>query len=128
MPMFLSVALAALLAQSDQPERQPPAELSAQVAEIADTLAPSCKTVIWHVQDSAALGCVEQHLASGERLLAYVQVDGIDSTLWQAVLQLASGHRYLLEHDSFGSGKASRAPCRRLVVHKSALIPIACER
>ena len=126
--MFLSVALAALLAQSGQPEPQPPAELSAQVAGIAGTLAPFCKTVIWPGRDSAALSCVEQHLASGEPLITYVRVAGIDSTLWQAALQLASGHLYLLEHDSFGSGTTSSAPCRRLVVHKSALIPIACER
>jgi len=106
---------------------QPSSPLAAELEAISGDGLPSCGVAIIPDEVRAARECVLAASLKDQPFVAQVRVEGIDSVVWQAAIQLPSGRRLLLQHDSFGEGRVTHEPCRSFSF-TDALLPIRCER
>ena len=106
---------------------QPLSPLTAELTAIAGDALPRCGVAVTPDEVQAALDCIRDALGKNQPFVAQVRVEGIDSIVWQAAIQLPSGQRVLLQHDSFGEGRTTRVACQTFSF-TNTLLPIRCER
>ena len=79
-------------------------------------------------QDSlTAIECAKVATEQQRPFLVQIRIEGIDSIVWVAALQLPSGRRLFLQHDDFGQGRTTRQDCLTFSFTYT-FIPIGCER
>ena len=101
--------------------------LSGEIALISKSALPSCGIALTTSEARASLDCAKTASAQDLPFVIQLRVEGIDSVVWIAALQLPSGRRVLLQHDDFGRGHITRLECRTFTF-PDALLPIRCER
>jgi hypothetical protein len=105
---------------------RPLSPLAPDIAATSGVTLPDCGIAVTPGEIEAALQCADAALRNNLPFVAQVRIDGVDSVVWQAAIQLPSGRRLLLQHDSFGFGRRTQASCRTFSF-TDALLPIRCE-
>lgn len=106
---------------------QPLSPLATELASLSEDPLPNCGVAVAPDEFQAARDCARAALLKNQPFVAQVRVEGIDSVVWQAAIQLPSGQRLLLQHDSFGGGRTTRESCQTFSFD-DALLPLRCER
>lgn len=108
------------------PDR-PASPLASAIAATTSHPLPNCGVAFTPREIQAAVECSKTALRQNQPFVVQIRIQGIDSIVWQAAVQLPSGQRLLLQHDDFGQGRVTREQCKDLLF-LDALLPIGCER
>jgi len=105
---------------------QPSSPLAAELEAISGDALPSCGVAVTPDEVRATRECVGTASLKNQPFVAQVRIEGIDSVVWQAAIQLPSGRKLLLQHDSFDQGRTTQEPCHAFSF-TDGLLPIKCE-
>lgn len=101
--------------------------LASEIAAVVEFPLLSCGVATTPPDVQAAIECAKVALDQRRAFIVQLRIEGIDSVVWVAAIQLPSGRRLLLQHDDFGSGHTTNQQCRGFTFSK-ALLPLGCER
>ncbi|NCT71472.1 MAG: hypothetical protein GXC75_11035 [Xanthomonadaceae bacterium] len=106
--------------------RRPLSPLTSEIVAASDVPLPDCGIAGTPGELEAARSCVDAAVRNNRPFVIQFRMEGIDSVVWQAAIQLPSGRRMLLQHDSFGEGRITRETCQTFSF-TDTLLPIGCE-
>jgi hypothetical protein len=121
---------ALLLATSLSFAAQPPAALLTKLKALAGANSHDCGAIPLHDDQGAALACARRAAASAAPFRIAIQLQGVDSIVWQGAARDEHGKLWVMFHDSDPSGGSAATPtfsvlpCREIqfAVHEDDVI------